>query len=78
MMSELVPAQLRGGLVEFHGIFYVLGYLTATWVGFGCFVSHLRHMYQAKRSRVRQDIVSANAFFLSPHIEAIWSTRQSC
>ncbi|KAH0847812.1 hypothetical protein AYO21_04018 [Fonsecaea monophora] len=37
MMSELVPANLRGGLVEFHGVFYVFGYLTATWIGFGCF-----------------------------------------
>ncbi|EXJ66290.1 uncharacterized protein A1O5_10442 [Cladophialophora psammophila CBS 110553] len=36
MMSELVPANLRGGLVELHGTYFQSGY-TFAWVGFGCF-----------------------------------------
>jgi len=37
MMSELVPAHLRGGLVELHGTFFQMGYTLSAWIGFGCF-----------------------------------------
>ncbi|KIW99020.1 uncharacterized protein Z519_00683 [Cladophialophora bantiana CBS 173.52] len=37
MMSELVPVNLRGGLVEIHGIFFQIGYMSSGWIGFGTF-----------------------------------------
>lgn len=34
-MNEIVPNSMRGGLVELHSIFFILGYAIAAWVGFG-------------------------------------------
>jgi hypothetical protein len=34
-MSEVVPIDLRGGLVDLHGVFLVFGYTIQGWVGFG-------------------------------------------
>lgn len=36
-MSEIVPANLRGGLVELHGLFFQSGFTLSAWIGFGCF-----------------------------------------
>ncbi|OAP61905.1 hypothetical protein AYL99_04108 [Fonsecaea erecta] len=40
LMSELVPVNLRGGLVEIHGIFFQIGYMSSGWIGFGTFFWH--------------------------------------
>lgn len=37
MMSELAPVNLRGGLVEIHGISFQIGYVSSGWIGFGVF-----------------------------------------
>ena len=35
-MNEVVPSTMRGGLVELHAVFFILGFAVAAWVGF-CF-----------------------------------------
>ena len=35
LMNELVPSRMRGGLVELHAVFFILGFAIASWVGFG-------------------------------------------
>ncbi|EXJ77502.1 hypothetical protein A1O3_09728 [Capronia epimyces CBS 606.96] len=35
LMNEVVPSRMRGGLVELHAVFFVLGFALASWVGFG-------------------------------------------
>lgn len=37
MMSELAPVNLRGGLVEIHGVSFQIGYVSSGWIGFGVF-----------------------------------------
>lgn len=34
-MNEVVPPRMRGGLVELHAVFFILGFVIASWVGFG-------------------------------------------
>ena len=34
-MAEVVPAKIRGILVDSHGAMYILGYMLAAWVGYG-------------------------------------------
>jgi MFS family permease len=34
-MNEVVPVALRGGLVDIHAVFLLLGYTVQGWVGFG-------------------------------------------
>jgi len=34
-MNEIVPNSMRGGLVELHAVFFILGYVIQAWVGFG-------------------------------------------
>lgn len=34
-MNEIVPPRMRGGLVELHAVFFILGFVIASWVGFG-------------------------------------------
>jgi hypothetical protein len=34
-MNEVVPEHLRGGLVDIHAVFLILGYTIQGWVGFG-------------------------------------------
>ncbi|KAK5051348.1 hypothetical protein LTR84_003000 [Exophiala bonariae] len=34
-MSEVVPVQLRGALVDVHAVFLILGYTIQGWIGFG-------------------------------------------
>jgi MFS family permease len=36
-MNEVVPEHLRGGLVDIHAVFLILGYVIQGWVGFGFF-----------------------------------------
>jgi Sugar (and other) transporter len=36
-MCEVVPPGLRGTLIDLHGVFVLLGYVTASWVGYGFF-----------------------------------------
>jgi MFS family permease len=36
-MSEVVPPYLRGALVQIHAVVLVLGYMCASWLGFGIF-----------------------------------------
>lgn len=36
-MSEVVPAHLRGALVNVHAISLVFGYFVQSWIGFGFF-----------------------------------------
>ncbi|OAP58544.1 hypothetical protein AYL99_07634 [Fonsecaea erecta] len=36
-MSEVVPVDLRGALVDVHAVFLILGYTIQGWVGFGFF-----------------------------------------
>lgn len=36
-MSEVVPPYLRGALVQLHAIVLVLGYMCASWLGYGIF-----------------------------------------
>lgn len=36
-MSEVVPVDLRGGLVDIHAVMLVLGYTIQGWIGFGFF-----------------------------------------
>ena len=35
-MNEIVPSRMRGGLVELHAVFFILGFMIASWIGFGC------------------------------------------
>jgi len=35
-MNEIVPSRMRGGLVELHAVFFILGFVIASWIGFGC------------------------------------------
>ncbi|KAK5019479.1 MFS transporter [Cryomyces antarcticus] len=35
LMNEVVPSSMRGGLVELHAVFFILGFAIASWVGFG-------------------------------------------
>jgi len=34
-MAEVVPAKIRGPLVDLHGAMYIFGYMLAAWVGYG-------------------------------------------
>ena len=34
-MNEIVPSRMRGGLVELHAVFFILGFMIASWIGFG-------------------------------------------
>jgi len=34
-MSEVVPAKIRGMLVDSHGAMYIFGYMLGAWVGYG-------------------------------------------
>lgn len=34
-MSEVVPVQMRAGLVDIHAVLLVFGYCLQGWVGFG-------------------------------------------
>ena len=34
-MSEVVPAKIRGILVDSHGAMYIFGYMLGAWVGYG-------------------------------------------
>lgn len=34
-MNEVVPSRMRGGLVELHAVFFILGFAVASWIGFG-------------------------------------------
>lgn len=34
-MNEVVPQHLRGGLVDLHAVFLIIGYTVQGWVGFG-------------------------------------------
>jgi MFS family permease len=34
-MNEVVPVDFRGGLVDLHAVFLLLGYTVQGWVGFG-------------------------------------------
>lgn len=34
-MNEVVPVDMRGGLVDIHAVFLILGYTIQGWVGFG-------------------------------------------
>ena len=34
-MNEVVPSRMRGGLVELHAVFFILGFVIASWTGFG-------------------------------------------
>jgi hypothetical protein len=34
-MNEVVPINMRGGLVNLHSTFYIIGYAIAAWAGFG-------------------------------------------
>ena len=36
-MSETVPPYLRGALVQLHAIVLVIGYMCASWLGYGIF-----------------------------------------
>jgi MFS family permease len=36
-MAEVVPAYLRGFLVQTHAVVLVIGYMCASWLGFGIF-----------------------------------------
>lgn len=36
-MSETVPPYLRGALVQLHAIVLVIGYMAASWLGYGIF-----------------------------------------
>ncbi|KAI5366805.1 hypothetical protein CUC08_Gglean010066 [Alternaria sp. MG1] len=36
-MNEVVPVKMRGGLVDIHAVFLILGYCIQGWVGFGFF-----------------------------------------
>lgn len=35
LMNEVVPSRMRGGLVELHAVFFILGFAVASWIGFG-------------------------------------------
>lgn len=35
LMNEVVPSRMRGGLVELHAVFFILGFVIASWTGFG-------------------------------------------
>lgn len=34
-MGEVVPSSFRGGLVDIHAVFLLMGYMVQGWVGFG-------------------------------------------
>lgn len=34
-MAEVVPAKIRGMLVDSHGAMYIFGYMLAAWIGYG-------------------------------------------
>jgi MFS family permease len=36
-MAEVVPPYLRGALVQFHAIVLVIGYMCASWLGYGIY-----------------------------------------
>lgn len=36
-MAEVVPPYLRGALVELHAVILVIGYMCASWLGYGLF-----------------------------------------
>lgn len=36
-MSEVVPPYLRGALVQLHAVVLVIGYMCASWLGFGIY-----------------------------------------
>jgi MFS family permease len=36
-MAEVVPPYLRGALVQLHAIVLVMGYMCASWLGYGIF-----------------------------------------
>ena len=36
-MAEVVPPYLRGALVQLHAVVLVIGYMCASWLGFGIF-----------------------------------------
>jgi MFS family permease len=36
-MAEVVPPYLRGALVQLHAIILVMGYMCASWLGYGIF-----------------------------------------
>ena len=36
-MSEVVPPYLRGALVQLHAVSLVVGYMLASWIGYGIF-----------------------------------------
>ena len=38
-MAEVVPPYLRGALVQLHAIILVIGYMTASWLGYGLYIS---------------------------------------
>lgn len=35
LMNEVVPSSMRGGLVELHAVFFIAGFMIASWIGFG-------------------------------------------
>ncbi|OQV04830.1 hypothetical protein CLAIMM_09654 [Cladophialophora immunda] len=37
MMNEITPVHIRGAMVDINAVMYVLGYVFACWVGFGCY-----------------------------------------
>ncbi len=40
-MAEVVPPYLRGALVQLHAIILVIGYMCASWLGFGVGAIHV-------------------------------------
>jgi len=36
-MAEVVPPYLRGALVQLHAVILVVGYMCASWLGYGIF-----------------------------------------
>ena len=40
-MAEVIPPYLRGALVQLHAVILVIGYMCASWLGFGIY--HWQH-----------------------------------